>query len=518
MQELINTSVPNGLIPGTHGFATVAMSEGLAERLRIELEELSAYRHRVSTHGDAYVTENPVAWSHVILRSGQHVVSRIAASPFDYTGRTNRLAHHLVFTAQEIAGANGADILLRAAPRLSVPWSGDPRLLPPDEAAESLLSSTTTGTSAWETLFGSDGATYAQRLAWLLARDLSSPLRPVAFLYDAATEGDGRRLLALFAEVIALLPASVRDQVTFSTYADCLPQGTRCLLRGVADQSATRGMPIVFDCRTGRLLSGENLLPSEPVAFATAPVIAPAEAKPGTAVPVDDATAAAMPAADAETLPPPESPRREWGLIIACSVVGLLSLIALAVFILVMSQRDSSSRRTSSSTKQDASAASTADPAEVTNAVSVADSPVTNPTSPSTAPDSPAGPARELQSLFLPLKDSDFKQDRNFTLDLDGGGVTVSTIELHGECVWANAEPWSLQVVQIPEFDPLRPVIRRAQLDPMVSQVKQWYDSALPDADEDVKRNFGNQVDLLDESVIKISVHVEYFRGTEGRN
>ena len=55
MFELANTSLPNGLIPGTHGFATVAMTRGLSDALRQRLEALCAYTHRQSAHDERYL-------------------------------------------------------------------------------------------------------------------------------------------------------------------------------------------------------------------------------------------------------------------------------------------------------------------------------------------------------------------------------------------------------------------------------------------------------------------------------
>ena len=98
MYELVSSSLPNGLIPGSHGFATVAMTKGLPDVLRTRLEAYCAYSHRTSTHDATYFTENPVNWFHVTLPQGEHVMGRVAPADFDYTGRTNRLARLLVFS------------------------------------------------------------------------------------------------------------------------------------------------------------------------------------------------------------------------------------------------------------------------------------------------------------------------------------------------------------------------------------------------------------------------------------
>ena len=113
MFELVNTSLPNGLLPGTHGFATVAMTRGLADNLRRRLEDLSAYVHKTSAHDATYETLNPVAWSHLILPRGEHVLGRVAAAPFDYTGRTNRLARLVCLSAAEAKAFNAAETLQR---------------------------------------------------------------------------------------------------------------------------------------------------------------------------------------------------------------------------------------------------------------------------------------------------------------------------------------------------------------------------------------------------------------------
>ena len=44
-QELIYTSAPRGLRPGSRGFCTVMRTEGLPEPVVNRLEALSGYRH-----------------------------------------------------------------------------------------------------------------------------------------------------------------------------------------------------------------------------------------------------------------------------------------------------------------------------------------------------------------------------------------------------------------------------------------------------------------------------------------
>ncbi len=102
-RELIFTSVPSGLKPGSSGYCTVARHEDMDPMLERELERLSFYEMAGGLH--------PVIHAFRILRlqSGNHyVLSRICYSGSDHTGRTNYLAHHLVFDETETHGLGGA--------------------------------------------------------------------------------------------------------------------------------------------------------------------------------------------------------------------------------------------------------------------------------------------------------------------------------------------------------------------------------------------------------------------------
>jgi hypothetical protein len=109
-RELIFTSVPSGLKPGSSGYCTVARHEDMDPMLERELERLSFYEMDGGLH--------PVIHAFRILRlqSGNHyVLSRICYSGSDHTGRTNYIAHHLVFDETEtysLGGASPADYFL----------------------------------------------------------------------------------------------------------------------------------------------------------------------------------------------------------------------------------------------------------------------------------------------------------------------------------------------------------------------------------------------------------------------
>ena len=286
MYELINTSVPNGLIAGTHGFATVATTRGMPEALRVRVENFCAYPHRTSAHDESYYSANPVNWFHLTLPTGDHVVGRTAPAAFDYTGRTNRLAHVLVFPKHEMPSNGGAFVARVAAPRLSEVWQGDPRLLEADRALDAQVRATaaprSTSLTKWIEVFGPKGAEYARRLALLTAKNMRMG-KSLYFKCSPTDDVDGRRLLGLFGEIIDLLPKEVASGVTFSTFAACLPSGVTCHLRGIFDRD--RAFDVVstlqpwIDLEHARVVH-EELLPLEQVV--------PTAAIPSVAAPTED--------------------------------------------------------------------------------------------------------------------------------------------------------------------------------------------------------------------------------------
>ena len=105
--ELIYTSAPRGLKPGATGYCTVAQTPDLPKDLAEQLEGISHYRHlRVDDPNG-----NPVAFAHSVLTTGytvHHVLSRIADSGLDHSGRSNFLAHHVAFDPDHLPDAGPA--------------------------------------------------------------------------------------------------------------------------------------------------------------------------------------------------------------------------------------------------------------------------------------------------------------------------------------------------------------------------------------------------------------------------
>lgn len=272
-QELLYTSAPKGLRPGSRGFCTVVTTHGMSAPMAAALESLSAYRS-VYPAGDSRASQNPVVWSHVKLpATGKtcHVLSRVSDYGLDYSQRSNKLAHHVVLEPAERPLAGPAWLLSQPG-FMQVDWDGEPRVLPAGRAVKRGDQRPGVCTN-WQLLTGDAG--WAGVLAEAFLND---PARPVYILFEP-----GMDLLPLFTEAISLLPADRRWEVTFSTYFTNLPPAAVCNWRCVladspeAQQSrrfvhalridlcaplpAASGGELVELARTGRHVSGAAATP-----------------------------------------------------------------------------------------------------------------------------------------------------------------------------------------------------------------------------------------------------------------
>ncbi|MFN9082307.1 MAG: hypothetical protein ACK5X8_17295, partial [Planctomyces sp.] len=227
VQEIIYTSAEKGLKQGSRGFCTVVATAGIPINLAERLESMSGYR-QIFPLGDPRAALNPVAYSHITTRiAGQslHVVSRVADAGQDYTGRSNKLAHHLAFGDGDCIPVGPARLLTH--PGFVVErWNGDvknisPRQLPQIDTPETIH------LTAWHAVTGDHG--WAGSIAEQLA---SSPV-PVHIIFPLGTN-----TLLLTQEVLDLLPPAQRWDITFSTYFTRLLAGTECQLRFIPDDTA----------------------------------------------------------------------------------------------------------------------------------------------------------------------------------------------------------------------------------------------------------------------------------------
>lgn len=191
-QQLIYTSAPRGVVAGRSGHCTVARSAAMREALMLQLEKWSYYQHLSLSGGQ----ERPIHSCRVIdLRGSRyHVLTRIQDAGLDFTGRTNFLAHHLVFTPEEIRQFPSPPIILRDWTGWVKSWSKEPVLLENEDwsALTKLSASVSVPAKDWQQLTGDAGNGYG----------LLESRAGIAFRVDNLTED---RILGLFAEGLELL-------------------------------------------------------------------------------------------------------------------------------------------------------------------------------------------------------------------------------------------------------------------------------------------------------------------------
>jgi hypothetical protein len=220
--ELFYTSAPAGIKPGSKGFCTVACTSGIPAQLMERLESLSGYRYLFEP-GSPQASQNPVSWAHwrlTLQGKMRSILSRVCDAGSDYSGRSNKFAHHVALEPNELSGCGPGYLLTHGF--LEESWTGSPRTITSGRSVPSAqrLSGIcnywgkVTGDAGW-------GGVLAESF-------LADPSRP-AFIICAPTVD----VLALFEEALALLPEATRWQVTFNTYFTDLPAGLTCAWRGV---------------------------------------------------------------------------------------------------------------------------------------------------------------------------------------------------------------------------------------------------------------------------------------------
>lgn len=210
IHELIVTSAKRVLQAGRSGFATVMRTRGMHPELQSRLESLSGYRH-LFPQGDP---RNPVIQTYNVIDSvaGKFsVFSRTGDAGSDYSGRSNKLSHHVAIDAPEIRNAvrsSPAAVLqwLEHNGRFASRWEGDPReqessapvIFPPSDPKTC---------TAWETAAGDAG--WAGVLVQRTLKGL-----PTWIVVPAETDA-----VRLFVEAMAIMEPTKRWAVSFTTHA-----------------------------------------------------------------------------------------------------------------------------------------------------------------------------------------------------------------------------------------------------------------------------------------------------------
>ena len=217
--ELIHTSVEKGL-RGVSGFATAVASRGLPAVLEPALEELSAYDFDASR----VLGADRVDWAYrIVMQNGRSfsVLSRTAPCGSDWSGRPNRVAHHVVLEPSERGAAGPVWALTsfrsfaESAPPVEERASG-PTIAQGGEVAPHPA-------SAWI------AAGFDAGWAGLVARMVLDSHGASCYLVLPPETST----LPLLEDVFALLSEDRRWHITFSTRFQRVGANARCQLRCV---------------------------------------------------------------------------------------------------------------------------------------------------------------------------------------------------------------------------------------------------------------------------------------------
>lgn len=216
--ELIHTSVQKGL-RGDSGFATAIATRGIPTAIEPVLAELSAY----DVDSGRSVGADRIDWAHRIVNVGGKsftVLSRTGPCGPDWSGRPNRVAHHILLSPEERAAAGPAWSLEAFSSFAESVPAVEERASGPSAPSGSLGPRRAT---AWERLGFDPG------WAGIVARTLlDAPTSTCYVVLPAETSA-----LPLVCDVFALLPEDRRWHVTFSTRCQRVPANTKCQLRFV---------------------------------------------------------------------------------------------------------------------------------------------------------------------------------------------------------------------------------------------------------------------------------------------
>ncbi len=233
-QQLVFTSAPKGLAPGSRGFTTVACSRALSPQAVNRLESLSAYKPAFDI-GHPQHKLNPIGVAYRLVKLAgieKRVLSRSTAHGTDYSGRSNTFSHHLILEGVELSPAGPAWLCAQPGVFLTQ-WDQPPQYLedlPGLPKAEPMPQACQT----WAKVVGDAGWGGA-----LVAAHFNAPQLPIYILYPPGTP-----MFALLAESLAILPPTRRWNVTFNTYFTTPHADVQCLWRCVlAGTDAERAIP-----------------------------------------------------------------------------------------------------------------------------------------------------------------------------------------------------------------------------------------------------------------------------------
>lgn len=244
--EIVYTSVRRGLRTGSKGFCTVAATAGIPRALQEKLESLSGYSHHEAAAG----SEPPVNYSHVIVRIQRkvyHVLSRVADAGKDYSGRTNKIAHHLALTSAEAERYPDGPVSLFSDDTFWFEsWDDEPEELPPNRLPDPAFCAPD-DFDTWQSVFGDAG------WAGIPGQGVADGLKPVTVIVPHAQDS-----IELLSEAMQLVPRERRWELCFSTYFSRQAPGTECHWKFVLDRTQearrlrARSAGQIVDCASAR--------------------------------------------------------------------------------------------------------------------------------------------------------------------------------------------------------------------------------------------------------------------------
>ncbi len=254
--EIVYTSSLQGLNGGGRGFCTVAATSGIPRVLQEKLESLSGYRH-LHSPGSKRNAVNYCCQTIRIQQEPYIVLSRIADAGNDFSGRSNKIAHHLALSLNEArATSSPPTALLADRDFWYTKWSGEPLWLPADRMPTPFPFDRV-HCDTWKSTFGDAG------WAGIVARSAANDSEPVSVILPEACNA-----LGLVNEALQLLPPRMHWKVSFSTYFARTSGGDchwRFLRDGMDEATAVRSRPagIVID-------SNSRIDPGDKDAYLTA--------------------------------------------------------------------------------------------------------------------------------------------------------------------------------------------------------------------------------------------------------
>lgn len=233
-KQLLFTSAPKGVWPGTSGYCTVMCSESLPRAVAEHMEKLSVFRILDSENGSPIPlveqnysklkSINPNNLAHLTFRfrgKETNVILRTSLAGFDYSGRLRKLSHMFLIDESEKVSTDPASLLFNQQ-LFRNDWEEEPRTessdvtLPPGSLNDSQG-------QTWGQLKGDPG--WAQFVATHILRN---PRDPIYIIFDR-----GVNLIQLIAEVAELIPPARRWQLTYATNFVPFGVDVRCQLRFV---------------------------------------------------------------------------------------------------------------------------------------------------------------------------------------------------------------------------------------------------------------------------------------------